>query len=472
MKKIIAITIMTVFSLFSCNDSKTSITSNKEIDHSEAPIETEDLSNSPGDDIVLTMGIMVEHPFYLNGRDLVEEFNDKDNGYKIVLKDYAEGFDPTDDFGPPPADGILDWDRELTLDIMKGEVLDIIPNCFSNQGRFNILAEKGAFENLDYFIDNDDKITKGELFENVLQACEINNELRFMPLSFSIDTLLGNKKYVGTKTSWTFDEMKEYWEKAPEGSTISGHRNEDYVYYTLLRGILSSFIDYDKAECHFDSDEFINILDFLDSFDDYNGYKEEIDYNSPIFLRNCVIYGFKEFHSEFYKTSFDDINFIGYPSNNKSGSYFGSPLNQVAISALSSAEKQKGAWEFIRMLISYDCQYNNGFSKDKNIKSEYAFPINKKAFEDMGKDQYSKADEELNAPFLNDESENRYLTKKEYDRIVDIIKNTQKLNIDLEDDIFEIINDEILAMFRKEKSSNEIAANIQNRVQLLISERV
>ena len=140
--------------------------------------------------------------------------------------------------------------------------------------------------------------------------------------------------------------MKEHWKKAPEGSTISGHRTKNYVYYTLLRGILSSFIDYDKAECHYDSDEFIHILDFLDSFDDYTDTKEEIDFMSPAFLNNCIIDGFKSFHSLFYSTSVDDINFIGYPSNDKSGSYFGGPLNQVAICASSSAEKQKGAWMY------------------------------------------------------------------------------------------------------------------------------
>ena len=42
----------------------------------------------------------------------------------------------------------------------------------------------------------------------------------------------------------------------------------------------------------------------------------------------------------------------------------------------------------------------------------------------------------------------------------------------MEDDILEIINDEIFAMFRNEKTSDQIAANIQNRVQILISERI
>ena len=43
------------------------------------------------DDIVLTMAIGGENPFIINGKDIVKEFNNADNGYKIVFKDYAEG---------------------------------------------------------------------------------------------------------------------------------------------------------------------------------------------------------------------------------------------------------------------------------------------------------------------------------------------------------------------------------------------
>ena len=123
------------------------------------------------------------------------------------------------------------------------------------------------------------------------------------------------------------------------------------------------------------------------------------------------------------------------------------------------------------MLVSYDCQYNNGFSGTLGADSEFALPINKKAFEDMGKDQYSHQNESNIVDKVEGEINEGYLTKAEYDKLADLINNTHKVNMKVEDDIYTIINDEIYAMFRGEKTSQQIAENIQNRVQLLVSER-
>lgn len=54
--------------------------------------------------------------------------------------------------------------------------------------------------------------------------------------------------------------------------------------------------------------------------------------------------------------------------------------------------------------------------------------------------------------------------------IVELINNTKKVNLKIENDIFTIINDEIFAMFRGEKTAEQVAENIQERVQLLVSE--
>lgn len=89
----------------------------------------------------------------------------------------------------------------------------------------------------------------------------------------------------------------------------------------------------------------------------------------------------------------------------------------------------------------------------------------------MGKDQYSHQNESNIVDKVEGEINEGYLTKAEYDKLADLINNTHKVNMKVEDDIYTIINDEIYAMFRGEKTSQQIAENIQNRVQLLVSER-
>lgn len=469
MKKF-ALCVITIFSLFSCSTSKSEIvTSEKTTSKSVTEKSSVSGNNSSGDDIILTMPIMVNHNFYFGTRDLVQEFNDADNGYKIVLKDYA------DELNIENISENTDWDHynlDLALDIMKGEKLDIIPNIFTDPGKFHVLTEKGAFANLNQFINSDEILERSELFDEVLRACEINGELRYMPISFSINTLAGSSKYVGTKENWNFDEMKKLWKSMPKGSTINGHTTEDYVYYALLRGNISSFIDYNNAKCYFDSEEFINILDFLDSFDDYTGIKYETNDNGEEFVSEFNIFGLKQYHQMFWRYPVDDITFVGYPSGDGCGSFFNIANDQVAVSATSTPEKQKGAWEFIRMLVSYDCQYNNGFSGTLGADSEFALPINKKAFEDMSENQYSHEDEKIIDEFTGQEISGGYLTKEEYQKLVDFIPTIKKINIDVESDIFEIINEEIFSLFSKEKSSKEVASNIQRRVNLLVNEKI
>ena len=474
MRKTLALCVITGFSLFSCSNSQTKSELNNSVSQTiTSGTNTTDTSEkneikSSDEDIILTMPIMIDHPFYFDTRDLVQEFNDADNGYKIVLKDYAEGLNMEN------ISENTDWDNynlDLTLDIMKGGELDIIPNIFTDPGKFHALTEKGAFADLNPFFDDDESLDHSELFDEVLQACEINGELRYMPVSFTIDTLAGPSKYVGNEKNWTFEEMKERWEKMPEGSTINGHTTKDYVYYALLRGNISNFIDYDKAECHFDSDEFINILDFLNTFEDLTGFKQEINGTSEEFVSEFIISGFMQYHQMFWRYPAEEITFVGYPSDDGCGSFFNIMNDQVAVSATSSPEKQKGAWEFIRMLVSYDCQHGNGFTGVLGDDGEFALPINKKAFADMGEEQYSHEGESYVDELTGQNIHGVHLTKAEYQKLIEFIPSVKKINIKIEDDIYEIIEDEIFALFNKEKSSKEVSDNIQNRVQLLISER-
>jgi ABC-type glycerol-3-phosphate transport system substrate-binding protein len=90
----------------------------------------------------------------------------------------------------------------------------------------------------------------------------------------------------------------------------------------------------------------------------------------------------------------------------------------------------------------------------------------------MGRDQYSHEDEKVIDEFAGQEISDIYLTKSEYQKLFDFIRTIKKVNIGTERDIYEIINDEIFAFFAGEKTSKEVAENIQNRVELLINEKI
>ena len=54
---------------------------------------------------------------------------------------------------------------------------------------------------------------------------------------------------------------------------------------------------------------------------------------------------------------------------------------------------------------------------------------------------------------------------------MDYINNIKRMDTDIDNSITQIINDEIISMIWDEKSPQETAATIQNRVEILVSEK-
>lgn len=427
------------------------------------------------EDIILTIASRGMSQYRVGGENFIDKFNEMDNGYKIIEVDYGEYFNALNE----NAEAWIDKDQELIIDVIKGGVVDIIPNIFNDSGKYISLAEKGAFTDLYTFIENDSQIDDGMLFTHVLETTEINNQLTFMPLSFYINTLTGKSKYVGSKENWTIDDLKRQWESADGTVNFSYHNTKDYVYYNLLRGCLNSFIDYNNAKCYFDSEEFIGILDFINTFDEPLTYKKEVDYSADTFIQEVRISGFESYHEAVWNVNNDDITFVGYPSDSGAGAMLDISDNQIAISATSSPEKQQGAWEFIKLLISEEGQSSITNPKDYSVNGihyslpdECGFPINYNLFQKQGEEQYINEgkDNIIEIPEIPPMNIG-YLKKSEYDRLVDYINNITVSTLLIESELKSIIEDEIWAVFSGELTSTEAADNIQNRASILVSER-
>ena len=69
------------------------------------------------------------------------------------------------------------------------------------------------------------------------------------------------------------------------------------IYCTVLREELGRFIDYENASCGFDSPEFVQMLQFCNSFPETPPDKTEMwEYDDFVYER--CIRGFQNFHEE------------------------------------------------------------------------------------------------------------------------------------------------------------------------------
>lgn len=120
-----------------------------------------------------------------------------------------------------------------------------------------------------------------------------------------------------------------------------------------------------------------------------------------MFIYESPIYGFKNFHSTLWDENNDDMTFVGYPSENGAGAMLNVSGEQIAISAFSSPEKQKGAWEFIKLLLSEEYQSEIMHPQPiivdgvrYSLQDEGGFPINYNVFQKQGAEEYAKEGQE------------------------------------------------------------------------------
>ncbi len=423
--------------------------------------ETENSVSEKQEDVTITMAVLDGgNPYVL---EAVNDFNEADNGYKIVFRNYMEYYDKSfeTENGTTP-EAFANIDTQLSLDIIESGIVDIVPDSvFYDTGKYDSLMQQGAFANLYDFMqaeNYDDTV----LYKHILELHETDGKLCCMPLAFKIDTVAGQTQYVGDKENWTIDEMIERWNAMPEGSTFNGYTTKDYVYMTILRNNITTFIDFENNTVNYDSPEFIKILEFINSFDPSESYKQEMNWNTPQFIMNFPIYSFEDFHYGLWNEQNEPVTVVGYPSPDESGILIDSSGNKYSVCEYSSPEVKQGAWEFIKTLVSYDIQYD---------MSEGCFPINYEVFKKKGEENFSKYGESDIVGIQGTEYDIGYLSQEEYDKLVSLIDSTKKVNINIEDDITKIIEEELYAMFAGEKTPEETAEIIQSRAGILISER-
>ncbi|MDE5854988.1 MAG: hypothetical protein K2H19_08015, partial [Ruminococcus sp.] len=264
-----------------------------------------------------------------------------------------------------------------------------------------------------------------------------------------------------------------HWEQMPDGSTIAGHTEKFYVYINILRNTLEEFVDYKNGTASFDSPEFIELLEFCNSFDyAERGIKGDTDFNSPNFVTPHPILGIWNFHQFIKETD----TLVGYPSSDGTGAYIDTSHSyNFAINKSSSAEKQEGAWNFIRRFADEEYQtseyvYYDDSGKEAFYHDEAGIPINDNVFEKMSKEIM---DGKIYSSIISSQGQEYDIglpTQEEYNRLVKYISNVKRKKI-IDNSLWRIIDDDIDAYFKGEKTIEETVEIIQNRVSIMVSEK-
>ncbi len=272
-------------------------------------------------------------------------------------------------------------------------------------------------------------------------------------------------------------QAQEILASKPEGTQflMTVTRGDMTQYCISMSG--NQFIDWDSGKCNFNSDEFIQMLEFIKTFPDeidqaiytddfWNNY--DTMWREGKVLANVLNLGdFRHYNVTEKGTFGEKITLIGFPASEGNAGSVIWPDLRIALS--SKCADKEAAWGFLRTFLSEEYQKNN----------IYNFPIRADLFNEM-------ADKAMEKPYYEDENGNRIeyddtywmngvdvtippMTQEEVNFLKEWIIGV-KQPYKMDETLINIISEEAEPFYSGQKNARDVAGIIQSRVQLYVNE--
>lgn len=389
-------------------------------------------------------------------KELAIRFNRSQDKYLVVLKDYQYSENP---------------ELDLYKDLKSGEVIDIVD--LSGMASDKFIAQ-GMFEDLYSFMKRDKEVKKEDFAENLLRIMETDGALYHVTPAVGINGMMAKASDVDTGTALTYEKLTQMESGGAKGFYME---TKSSILSRMLEMNYDSYIDWMGGSCYFDSREFVEALEYADTYpgddeDIWQGNTEsatsQIRNNEILF---STVYSIGPSDLQLYEEIYEEeIAVIGFPS----GQYAGAAMSLSRDFAIcASSADQKGAWEFLKTFLSRE--YMSG-----NPEDMLSVPIRKDSFEDKIK-RYTTT-ESYTDEFGNTIAPMSY--EWGYDELeidVEPMSGEQEAlyrktvqNMDhkyvYDYDVITIVTEEAEPYFDGDISAQEAAANIQKRVSVYMED--
>ncbi|MBQ7780940.1 MAG: extracellular solute-binding protein [Lachnospiraceae bacterium] len=405
----------------------------------------------------------------------VVNFNKTNEQYRIEIVDYMASIDWSS------ADAETEYQDAITRfnsDIIAGTAADMF---YTGDIDMEMLAVKGAIEDLTPYLENSQIVDREDLFEKVLDAYTVNGILCGIPSSFTVNTLAGRTSEVGTESGWTLEEMMEYAKEYPDADILPEANKLAILYYCMLFDF-DSWVNWEAGECYFDTPEFKQVLEFANSYED--AVLSVDDSNSlPIQLRNHEVLLYTMDLSEPYSWQIaeeifgEEITAIGFPSSSTNGVMV---MGNETISISAASDNKEAAWSFIESMLTEEAQADDMF--------RWGFPIRISTYEELlaeamepnyqydenGEIALDKNGEPIEVSnygygWGDFEMEVYSVSQEEADKTLETINRIDGV-FNYNEQLMAILEEETAPYFEGQKTVDEVADIIQSRVQIYVSE--
>jgi len=364
-----------------------------------------------------------------------------------------------------------DMDR-LRAELIAGRGPDMFALSWFEVDFVTALAEGQFMLDLYSMIDADPEITREDFFSTVLSTWENSRgELVQIAPEFSILTILGMQS--------AFPEAPENWNYADFVAFYQDARAAGYDYplgqidrLLILEKLLfadDTFFCEDEAVANFDSESFINVLNFAMTIPEYQGWDSvshlameglwdpvgNLLRGEQLLLPLENIFGPFSFRA--LQTRLGGITAFGFPSND-------APTHAVqvvfgtSIGIRSNSPHIDAAWEFVRLSLLSDASH-----------SRNSFPLRIDLFEQLIYDELNRT-EPTELFLVSGNIELPPMTETDVDFLRELVSNIGHKLVG-EHPVQNIVNEDVQAFFAGIRSAEDTARIIQSRVSILLAER-
>jgi len=398
-------------------------------------------------------------------KDRVALFNRTNPDYTIDVIEYINDRDEKD------------ATRQFIIDLAHdpADIIVLTSGFHHSSVPIHSYARKGIFTDLYELMDDDPEFNRADYLSNVLKALEKNGRLYSIFPTFELQVIMGKASDLGETTiGWTLDDFINLLDTKPGAEFILGHWTKAIFIATMIEFY---FIDPETGGMKFDREAFIKIITAAERFPlisptesndfDWNDFHLGAKVGNPLMLPIDIQGGFHGFRYErAYEYLFfgEEITYKGFPSPAGSGTYF-RPELRLAIAEKS--QMKDGAWEFIKFTMNV---YDNS-----SWFSTYNLPI-----------KISQLEAYMDATLVNPGYGTNFEWEFDWDiggRSIHIGNNTPELNAKIMEVINattvvapsdlmvrDIIAEEVAFYLAGQKSPDQVADIIENRVNIYLSE--
>lgn len=363
--------------------------------------------------------------------------------------------------------------NDLYNAILTGESIDLISLSGLDVQK---MCSQGIFEDLNSYLDHSGAFGRDDFLDGILDTYTFDGTLISIPATFMLQTVVGNREQTGDKSGMTLEEFFTAVDQHPEALAFGEVTKEEILQYLMMFNE-ETFIDWNTGECRFDSAEFKKLLEFVKQFPDVMEDSNKEEESLPTKIQNGkVMFAIADIYAISAIQPYGDMFHgndvpIGFPAaDGKKGNLL---ITGDAFAVAAKSEHKEAAWAFIEKELIHE---NERCYPDASLLPTY-FPTLKEVFQTVMEDKI-ESNNQMTGHFPMRIYEDGWtftfhaINWDEINAVLDLLKNARPASSAENNDIVKIIYEEAQAYYNGQKSVDDVADIIQNRVSLYVGENM